>query len=161
MDQHLFDYCNIDIFDINCNCQNDNENQDGEEPVFSESNGLGVYDKNVCFGEGKLKIFENPAYEYKEVIAPGSSNTYQFIIRNINSFDIKVDFSTTEVNKNNVKLKFRLRENNKYIIGDSSKWVTIKDLKYSNIRINSMEYKTYSLDWKWDYSESKKQDERN
>lgn len=149
---------NVDIFDINCNCQNDNENEKDEKPVLGESDGLVVYDKNVFFGEGELKIFENPAYEYKEIIAPGSSNTYQFIIRNNNPFDMEVNFNTAEVNKNNVKLKFRLRENNKYIIGDSSNWVTIKDLKYSNIKINSMKYKTYSLDWKWEYSESKNQD---
>lgn len=156
--ENLIPTGNVDIFDINCNCQKCCDSQDCSKPVFGDSDGLIVYDNNVFFGKGLLKIFENPAYQYKEIIAPGSSNTYQFIIRNNNDFDVKVAFNMIEENKNGVKLKYRLRENNKYIIGNSSDWVTINDLVYSNISISSKDYKTYSLDWKWEYSESDAQD---
>jgi len=77
---------NVDIFDINCNCQN------CDEPIFKEDKDLLVYDKNGIFGVQKLRIFENPAYQFKNILAPGSENSYNFVIRNNNTFDINTNF---------------------------------------------------------------------
>jgi len=144
---------NVDIFDINCNCQN------CDEPIFKEDKDLLVYDKNGIFGVQKLRIFENPAYQFKNILAPGSENSYNFVIRNNNTFDINTNFYISETNKYNLKLKFRIKENNNYIVGNKNTWVTVEDLSFSNIIIKAKEYNTYSLDWKWEFSESSEQDQ--
>lgn len=155
--QSLIPTGNVDIFDVNCECQNNKD----DKPVFNEENGVLVYDNNDYFGQRKLRIFENPAYEYQNLIAPGSSNSYQFIIRNNNDFEVNIQFNTTEINKYNINLKFRLKENNKYIIGDSQNWVTSKNLNYSNINIAAANYNTYTLDWKWEFNENEYQNKHD
>lgn len=169
---------NVDIFDIRCEntksciCGNnvsnnvnnvsknnsssdvDTSDKPNDVPTFDES-GFFVYDKYTIFGKEELKIFENPAYQYKSIIAPGSSNSYQFIIRNNNDFKVDVDFSLTEVNSYNLNLKFRLKENNAYVVGDDNNWVSVDYIKLSNISLDSKKYNAYTLDWKWEFNDNR------
>lgn len=148
---------NVDIFDINCKSNNSTCN-DNTNPTFNEDNNLVVYDKYTIYGKEKLRIFENPAYQYESVIAPGSSNSYNFIIRNNNSFNINLNIKMVEKNDINITMVYRLKENNNYIIGDDSTWVKADKLKLDNISLNKKDYNTYILDWKWTYSTNSQND---
>ncbi len=154
---------NVDIFDITCvnNCCNDDEEKNSDVPAFNEDNGLLVYDKYTIYNTSILRIFENPAYQYQSIIAPGSSNSYNFIIRNNNKFDVVIDINMGEINKYNIPLKFRLKENGSYIIGNSDYWVSIEELNLKNIKLNTKQYNTYILDWKWEFSESDERDKED
>ncbi len=169
---------NVDIFDITCNCNSDtsknitennsnksdsticvsyNDKKDSSSYSDDET-GLIVYDKYTIYNKSDLKIFENPAYQYKSIIAPGSSNTYNFIVRNNNSFNLKINIEMEEENNHNLILKYRLKENGNYVIGNSNTWVSASDLSLRDVKLNSKKYNTYSLDWKWEFSVSDEQD---
>ena len=95
---------NVDIFEIDCNCEfcsKDvfNENDDTNKNKTDEQpKDIVVFDDYKIWDNKQLRIFSNPAYEYESIIAPGSENSYAFVIRNNNNFDIVVDISFKEEN---------------------------------------------------------------
>ena len=158
---------NVDVFDIYIRCactDKDNcitKNTDGNEilaPVFNEEEDkdkLGnvfVYDKNGDYVyQQRLRIFENAAYQYTNKIAPGVSNTYHFVVHNSNDFKLKYYIEMYEEEDYGVNLRYRLRKNNEYVIGDDNTWVTASELETAldNIGVGSSD--SYALDWSWPY----------
>ncbi len=141
---------NVDIFEIVLANKCKDENCD--DPVFrgDHEDGLLIYDKEGFFSNQKeLNIFSNPAFEMKPIIAPGSSNAYQFVIKNDNDFDIQYNFKMVETNLYDVNMKFRLKQEGKYIIGDNDNWVTADKLNKEQIKLASNEDIPYLLEWKW------------
>lgn len=138
---------NVDIYDITIiegNTEDDDENK------------VIVYDENNQeINTAPLKIFEHKSYYTKsDVIAPGTENTYQFIIRNNNEFAIIYDFIINETNEFNINMKFRLKQNGEYIFGNDDTWVTAEELKQSEVVLANDSYNVYTLDWKWFESEN-------
>ena len=123
----------------------------GEEKTSDETNSLVVYDKDTQYtNKTKLKIFENKSYFVRDdKIAPGSENSYQFIVRNNNDFAITYSFEMQEDNQYGINMKYRLKCNGEYIIGNDDRWVTADELSQKNINIPNKSYNTYTLDWKW------------
>lgn len=128
---------------------NEDDKKDYLGKIFiSDKNGNYVYQQN-------LKIFENAAFEYKNIIAPGTSNTYQFVVHNNMNIDLNYNIKMYEVSKYNINLKYRLRKNGKYVIGNDKKWVSADELKTDFSKIKSDASDKYSLDWKWPYEGGK------
>ena len=152
---------NVDVFDIDvrCNCK---DNGNGELPVFNpeedketfgtvfvdDVNGNYIYQQN-------LKIFSNSAYNFTEKIAPGVSNTYNFVVHNSSNLKLRYYVEMEEESEYFVNMKYRLKRNNKYVIGDDDTWVTADELKteFSKIEISGSD--KYSLDWIWAYDDNK------
>lgn len=164
IDNGLIPTGNVDVFniDFDCNCINDgncsdtipsfNENEDLLGSVLvNDLNGDYVYQQN-------LKIFENSAYEYTNKIAPGVFNTYQFVVNNGSNVNIKYYIEMYENSEYDINLKYRLRKNGDYVIGNGENWVSADELKvqFSNLNYNSSD--KYSLDWKWFYDGNDEQD---
>lgn len=163
---------NVDIFyiDINCNhpigddTGNDkNDFADGEYnryPIFTdkEQYTLGevfVDDKNGNYiYQQKLNVFTNPAYQMKEIIAPGSSNTYHFVVHNSVDTEIRYKVEMYEKTEYPVNMKYRLKLNNQYVVGDKETWVSANDLKLSSIYLVENDLSVYALEWKWFDSEN-------
>ena len=123
------------------------EKNDSSKPNLDKK--LIVRDKNANWNaQTKLNIFENPAYEMREKVAPGCSNSYEFYIINTNKFNIKHTITFLEINPMNVNMKYKLRENGKYIAGSEDKWLSYDELKSTNIVTANGQTK-YFLDWKW------------
>lgn len=163
---------NIDVFDIDihCGCNDKSschnpvvvDKDDNTIPTFIEeddkevtgiifvddANGNYIYQQN-------LKIFTNSAFEQEDMIAPGVSNTYNFVVHNSSNVDLKYNLLMYDTSEYNVNLKFRLRKNNKYIIGSDSKWVSVYELKANDLFIAEGSSDSYSLDWKWPYNDGK------
>lgn len=141
---------NIDIFNIECNSDEDECDCNNNKPstdVFSESGDLTVYDNDITWNNiSPLRIFTNPAFEYKEIIAPGSSNTYQFVISNNNNYTINYSLTFIENNIKNINMVYKLKRNGKYII---SNWVDYNELNIDNLTLDSSLHDTYSLEWLW------------
>ena len=168
IDNGLIPTGNVDVFniDFDCNCNSDS-NTDSDctniVPSFSENddllgsvlvddiNGNFVYQQN-------LKIFENAAFEYTNKIAPGVFNTYQFVVHNGTDFNIRYYVDMYEDTEYDIDLKYRLRKNGNYIIGDVDNWVSAEELntEFSNLSYSSSD--KYSLDWKWFYDGNDEQD---
>ncbi len=96
-----------------------------------------------------LRIFENPAYNLEEIIAPLSTNSYQFIIRNGTSVFVVYDLEFIEQNVYDINMKFRLMKNGSYVSGSDNSWVTYDQLKVSSSSLISGSKDTYYLEWKW------------
>ena len=173
---------NVDIFDINCDCpkcdqkdnNNEKDNSSNTKPVFGENDNkntdvdenkpeeikpeekkdLIVSDNYTVWGDKKLRIFTNQAYEYTSKIAPNSKNSYVFVVRNNNDFDIVADIQMVEENPYNINMKYKLRSKGVYLTGSDNEYEDISKLEQRNITIKAKESISYTLDWKWIDSEN-------
>ena len=54
-----------------------------------------------------------------------------------------------------INLKYRLKRNNTYVIGNDNTWVSANELKTEFNNINANASDNYSLDWQWVYDDGK------
>ena len=155
---------NIDIFNIevNCVCTNDNCTVTDPEgnviPVYNEiedENVIGnvfVDDKggNYLYQQ-RLKIFENPAYEFTNKIAPGSTNVYHFVVHNSTNIELKYKVKMYEESEYKINMVYRLKRNNNYVLGDENNWVTARELETQFKNLDKSKSDNYSLEWMWKY----------
>ena len=127
-------------------------NNDNPKPT----NGMTVYDDETNWSNWtKLNIFKNTSYFVEDnKIAPASENSYQFVIRNNNDFNIKYDLKLSENNEFNINMRYRLKQNGEYIIGNDNEYVTYDKLNQYNVNLVDNAYDVYTLDWKWVESEN-------
>ena len=169
---------NFDIYEIQikgtCECpkcetckkcdnstnKTDPVNSDKEDPVkeedpYENDDGLIVYDEEDKWTENGEEsytptIFKHSMYEVVDgKIAPGSSNTYEFIVRNLNEFKVKYTIKGIEINTKNINMKYRLRLDNTYILGSDTQWVDASSLQTAFKELDAKSKHTYFLDWKW------------
>lgn len=149
---------NVDVFNINIdgNCKEEDCNQCNGEHVFNENTDnsdkieyiIKDKDGNWIY-QNELNIFSNPAYEFRNIIAPESSNVYQFILYNSNNNEIKYYINMEETNPYNINMMYKLKKNGSYIAGDKSNWVDVDELNTTLSSLHSKDTDTYSLEWKW------------
>lgn len=169
---------NVDIFEIDCNCCNKGEEKtfkqdddstcnicknkvskkkttkksDVEENKLEDDEiekEIDVFDNYKTWDNKELRIFSNPTYEYESKIAPGSSNSYTFVIRNNNDFDVVYDISFKEQNSKNINMKYKLTHNDSYLIGQENKYESIANKKITSVELPAKSQKAYILYWKW------------
>jgi len=157
---------NIDFFEIDCTCCTDNDKsvfKDDSDDINknklelndnNNSKDLVVFDNYKIWDNKELRIFSNPAYEYESIIAPGSYNSYTFVIRNNNNFDVVIDITFEEENDKNINMNYKLKNNGNYLIGSEDNYETIKNKKITQIKLPAKSQKSYILDWKWIDSEN-------
>ena len=132
---------------VDINTYNPTTDKEKLGKVFvDDKNGDYLYQQN-------LAIFENSAFEYETKIAPGVSNTYNFVVHNSSEFPLNYYIEMYEESEYEVNMKYRLKRANQYVIGDDTNWVTADQLKteFKNIGISTSD--SYSLDWKWEYED--------
>ena len=165
-DYYLLPTGNVDVFDIdiNCSCKDSSctpYDKDGNViPTFNEVTDKDVLGKvfvddingNYVYQQN-LKIFTNSAFYYTEKIAPGVSNTYNFVVHNSMDYKLKYYIVMNEETEYFINLKYRLKRNGEYVIGDDSNWVGADKLKTEFSKIDIMSSDKYALDWKWEYSD--------
>ena len=54
-----------------------------------------------------------------------------------------------EIMQYDVNMKYKLKMNGNYVIGNSSSWVEPTQLSLSNLVLNSNSVDNYELEWKW------------
>lgn len=163
--------------DQNCNCNNNNDDENNNVNSDSNSNtttttnnndsltsgnnyknsdtpqnngDIKIYDKDVIWqSTNKLRIFENPVYQMDSIIAPLSTNSYQFIIKNSTIYNVKYNLKFQETNNYDINMKYRLKKNGSYIAGNQNEWVSYEKLNLSINNIKVSEKDTYYLEWKW------------
>lgn len=169
---------NVDVFDIDINCDciiNDKDSETSKKctttdeygntkviPVFSEKKYKDVIGEvfvddnsgNYIYQQD-LQIFTNSAFEFKNKIAPGVSNTYNFVVHNSTNSKLNYYVEMYEDTEYLVNLKYRLRKNNTYVIGNNDIWVSAKELKTEFSKIKAYSSDDYSLDWQWIYDDGK------
>ena len=117
------------------------EAEDGKVYV-DDTNGKYIYQQN-------LRIFENVAYGYTNMISPGVSNTYEFTVHNSSKINVKYNLQMYEKSLYKVNLKYRLRKNGNYVLGNEDTWISVDELNTELSQLNKSTSDMYSLDWKW------------
>ena len=94
-----------------------------------------------------LKIFENSMYNFESnIIAPESSNTYEFVVKNSTSYNLKYNISFIETNPYHINMKYKLKKNNTYLVDH---YVYFNELDIDEQLIDAKKNDTFYLEWKW------------
>lgn len=110
-------------------------------------------DKNWYKNEN-INLFQNLNKNGEKIIFPGESGTYNFMVSNNSSQDIYYKFSMEDKNYQNINIKYRLKMNNIYIIGNENNWVSIDNMRLNNIYGLKDSKTIYTLEWKWENSDN-------
>ena len=143
-----------DIFNINIDCKNkDNCQFEQSNPdLKSENDMTGDIFVNDDSGnyvyQQSLNIFNNKYFNSSK-IAPGVSSTYKFRVNNNSNINIKYYLKMNEVSDYYINLKYRLKKNGLYIIGDENNYVDFEKLETMYYRLDKNTFDDYELDWKW------------
>ena len=119
-------------------------NEKEENKIFGVSDELNT--PITWNGSSDLKIFEKTQYTMDGRIAPESSNTYEFKVKNGTGYNLKYNISFVESNPHNINMKYKLKKNDEYIIDH---YVTTSELNVPEMLLNSKINDTYYLEWKW------------
>ncbi len=92
-----------------------------------------------------LNIFVVSGRNY---VAPYDNGVYKFDIVNEKNGKISYDLSITETNEDKVNIKYKLKNNGNYIIGQNG-WVKYDQIVLDDIKINGAETHEYELEWMW------------
>jgi hypothetical protein len=132
----------------NTNTSTDNtDNTDDNDIQEPDDDEFTVKDKKIKWnGVTEAKIFTNSMYELSDIIAPETSNTYQFVVRNGTNYNLKYKISFNEKNEQNINMKYKLKKNDTYIVDH---YVSYDELNVEDLVLNSKTHDTYYLEWKW------------
>lgn len=84
----------------------------------------------------------------RDVIAPYDRGSYEFEIQNTRNKSISYTLSLSEENPYKVNIKYRLKENGKYIIGGTN-WEYYDKIQLKDISLSANESDKYELEWMW------------
>lgn len=84
----------------------------------------------------------------RDVIAPYDRGSYEFEIQNTRNKSISYTLSLSEENPYKVNIKYRLKENGKYIIGGTN-WEYYDKIQLKDISLSAKESDKYELEWMW------------
>lgn len=117
----------------------------------SETGGVIISDDEQIFKNGtQINVFKQNSDKVKnDKIAPLSTGTYNFYLKNENTFPIYYNIKFTEENTYNIDMKFRLKQGDRYLVGNEEKWVSIEELNISDIVLASQTYDSFELEWCW------------
>ena len=138
---------NVDIFEINCNCNSNKEN--ARDDINKNKPEIVVFDNYKIWDNKELRIFSNPAYNYKSIIAPGSSNSYTYVIRNNSTIDMVIDIYIQEENNKGINMQYKMRSKGKYVVGEENQYVKINNTKIEHVKLPAKSQISYIIDWKW------------
>ena len=156
---------NVDVFELTCEketCKDVLPDQTDNTPVKPQPTPnndkkddepkitvLDNTDKVEWNNEKEIDIFSNTVYEMEQKIAPECSNTYEFIVRNSTDYKIKYNIEFKEINKYSINMKYRLRKDNEFVVGDEDTWVSYDELDIENAMSDANTDQIYYLQWKW------------
>ena len=112
---------------------------------------LEISQKDVTWNKIEdLNIFDNPQFNNEKIVVPMSKGSYEFIIKNNMNERIQYSIYLSEINKHNVNMKYRLKLNNVYVLGDENTWLDIHETKLENIIVPENSSNIYTLEWYWE-----------
>ena len=103
----------------------------------------------------EIDIFSYSALTYHNTtvvtdkIAPGVGNIYKFKVHNQSSFSVKYNLNMLETMQYDVNMKYKLKKNGNYVIGNATTWVEPSQLNLSNLVLSSNSFDNYELEWRW------------
>lgn len=109
-----------------------------------------VYSEGVTWKKiNALNIFNNDDFDGDKIVAPESNGKYEFTIKNKSRKTVSYLISLEEDYNVAVNMKYRLKKNGKYVIGDNNHYVSIKELILKENKVLPGDNNTYVLEWRW------------
>lgn len=96
-----------------------------------------------------LDIFQTVKYLDEKLIYPGITGEYRFNIENYTLKNISYKLTFSIENPKNVNIKFKLKRNGTYIVGNEEEYVTYDKLSQEELKLKTKMGDTYLLEWKW------------
>ena len=135
------------------NTDNKNQNDNNSTvPVVDNNDRFRILEGSKDWNELKeLSIFSElqNGHVAKGKIAPGVSGTYNFTVENYGTYNMKYDITFSDYNPYNINMKFKLKLNGKYVVGDESTWKNAGDLTQMDRLIDAHSNDIYTIEWKW------------
>ena len=101
-----------------------------------------------------INLFQQSNKNGEKLIYPGESGKYEFIIENSNSTQMYYNIRLSEENKDKINIKYKLKMNNIYIVGDENTYETIDKFNLEKVNIMGNTKILYTLEWKWQESDN-------
>ena len=120
------------------------ENPENQIQIIKVNQGDIEVTKNT-----NLNIFNNLKFNGEKKIAPKSSGSYKFCIKNESPNDIVYHIKFTDKMNHFVNMKYRLKIDNVYIKGNEKEYITIDELNVDNIKVVKGSINTFTLEWYW------------
>lgn len=98
----------------------------------------------------EIDIFENEKFNWQNIIAPRSSGTYEFCVKNISNRDITYDINFTDEMDLPVNMKYKLKIDNIYIRGNEDSYINIDGLNVKDIIVVKDSINLFTLEWYWE-----------
>lgn len=108
----------------------------------------GISSLEIQINENNTEI-EEKWNIFDKVIYPNKSGYYRFNITNECSIDTNISILFADENPYQIPIVYRLYTNDKDLCGSEDKWITIEELRTSNIIIKASEKLPVTLEWKW------------
>ena len=127
------------------------QNGTGETGTTTDSsdddNDFTIFDSDIKWQDmASLKIFTDSVYHLDDKIAPESSNTYQFVVKNSTKYNLKYSIRFIESNAHHINMKYKLKKNDTYLVDH---YVSYDELNIDDQLLNSKTNDTFYLEWKW------------
>lgn len=98
----------------------------------------------------KLNIFENEKFDGEKIIAPNSKGEYTFCVKNITDKNIMYHINFADEMEHVINMKYRLKIDNLYIVGNKDTYMDIENLKAEDIIVLKDAINVFTLEWYWE-----------
>lgn len=133
--------------EVNNQEENNSNIENPEEETKPEIKEIEVTSKGEKISE-TLTIFDKVKYNGEPSIYPSINDIYDFEVKNTMASNIICEVSFDEQNIEELPIKYRLKENGKYIKGNENTYVSYNELKFER-QMKAEEQNKYELEWKW------------
>ena len=152
-DKKLLPTDNVDIYEIDCDCDESYIESDKNFNIEDFDENLIIFDKDKVWNKKQqLHIFNNQKYKMEEMIAPGSTNSYLFVIKNIKDCVLSYYIDFEEDNDYGINMKYKLKVNGKYVV---EQWSSYEELKTKTKLLKAQKEDEFILEWKWMHNDEK------
>ena len=110
-----------------------------------------VFDDDVEITKNTpLNIFANEKFDGEKIIAPKSEGSYTFCVKNVTDKDITYDINFDDEMEHLINMKYKLKIDNDYIIGDEDTYMGIDELKVEDFIVTKDSINVFTLEWYWE-----------
>ena len=112
---------------------------------------INVYQRDInIVKDTQIDIFRNEKYKGEKMIAPRSKGSAKFGIKNMANGDLTYDIDFSDESQYSVNMKYKLKMDNIYIVGDKDHYVSIDQMKVNDIAVINGSNNIFTIEWYWE-----------